>query len=347
MNRLFRMQTWPFLTQLGVFTLATAVVSGLGAWLVGWHTPITAAHPSLLVGLVGTSGLACCLFRSLMQQGNRQVHEQICSLIQFQAAHIAESTSTIDELAADSIELAASIRQAAESAMDSATVAEQVLMNIQQGIMTVESTCQCIQDTGTQGRDVARRLQHLGGHSQEVDKIGQLIGDFADRTNVLALNVSVQATKAGVMGQECVVAAAEVEHLSGRTTEATRRITHLAHTIQRETHEVAIALEESTREMAQWVQAAAQAGRSLKEIEGVSSRLAELIQALVRETKQQSGDATTLSKAMAEQSAVTHQALVDAQQAVTALDDLLTPTNHEAMQSGLQRRCLTRASEKI
>ena len=41
------------------------------------------------------------------------------------------------------------------------------------------------------------------------------------------------------------------------------------------------------------VQAAAQAGRSLKEIEGVSSRLAELIQALVRETKQQSGDATT------------------------------------------------------
>jgi methyl-accepting chemotaxis protein len=97
---------------------------------------------------------------------------------------------------------------------------------------------------------------------------------------VLALNVSVQATKAGVMGQECVVAAAEVEHLSGRTTEATRRITHLAHTIQRETHEVAIALEESTREMAQWVQAAAQAGRSLKEIEGVSSRLAELIQAL-------------------------------------------------------------------
>jgi twitching motility protein PilJ len=266
-----------------------------------------------------------------MRQGNCQVLEQTCSLIQFQAAHIAESTSTIDELAADSIELAASIRQAAESAMGSATMAEQVLMNIQQGIMAVESTCQCIQDMSTQERDVARRLQHLGEHSQEVDKIGQLIGDLADRTNVLALNVSVQATKAGAMGQECVVTAAEVEHLSGRTTEATRRIAHLAYTIRRETHEVAIALEESTREMAQWVQAAAQAGRSLKEIEGVSSRLAELIQSLVRETKQQSHDAVTLSKAMAERSAVTHQALVDAQQAVAALDDLLTLTNHEAM----------------
>jgi len=231
---------------------------------------------------------------------------QTCSLIQFQAAHITKSTSTIDELTADSIELATSIRQAAESAMCSARAAEQILMNIRQGTMAVENTCQDIQDIGTQGRDVARRLQHLEEHSQEVDKIGQLIGDLADRTNVLALNVSVQVTKAGAMGQECVVAAAEVEHLSGRTTEATRRIAHLAHTIRRETHEVAIALEESTRETVQWVQAAAQAGRSLKEIEGVSFHLAELIQSLVRETKQQAHDVATLSKAMAERFVVIH-----------------------------------------
>ena len=347
MHRIFRLQTWPFLTQLGVYTLATAVASALGAWLVGWYTLDTAARLVSLVGLAGTSGLAYGLFRSLKQQGTHQILEQTCSLIQFQAAHIAESASTIDELTADSIELATSIRQAAESAVCSAKAAEQILMNIRQGTMAVENTCQDIQDIGTQGRDVARRLQHLEEHSQEVDKIGQLIGDLADRTNVLALNVSVQATKAGAIGQECVVAAAEVEHLSGRTTEATRRIAHLAHTIRRETHEVAIALEESTRETVQWVQAAAQAGRSLKEIEGVSSHLAELIQSLVRETKQQAHDAATLSKAMAERSAVTHQALADTQQAVATLDDLLTRTNHEAMSSGLQRRSLTRASEKI
>src|SRR5215510_5624283 len=50
MTRLFRMQTWPFLMQLGVFTLAIAVVSGLGEWLIGGDTPITVAHLSLLVG---------------------------------------------------------------------------------------------------------------------------------------------------------------------------------------------------------------------------------------------------------------------------------------------------------
>jgi methyl-accepting chemotaxis protein len=211
--------------------------------------------------------------------------------------------------------------------MGFATMAEQVLRQIQHGTTALTDTYHGLQDMSTQGREVTRRLQHLGNHFQDVDKIGQLIGDLADRTNVLALNVSVQATKAGAMGQECISAAAEVEHLSERTTEATRRIVHLAHTMRRETREVAIALETSTHEMTQWVQAAAQAGRSLKEIEGVSSHLAELIQSLVRETEQPSRAAVCLSKAMAERSTVTHQALVDTQRAVTALDDLLTLAN--------------------
>jgi len=81
MHRIFRLQTWPFLTQLGVYTLATAVASALGAWLVGWYTPDTAARLVLLVGLAGTSGLAYGLFRSLKQQGTRQMLEQTCSLI--------------------------------------------------------------------------------------------------------------------------------------------------------------------------------------------------------------------------------------------------------------------------
>ena len=221
MHHIFRLQAWPFLTRLGVFTLATAVVSALGTWLVSCHTLPPLAHPLVLASFIGTAGLACGLWRSLMQQGNRQGLDQARSLLQLQAAHIAENSSTIDELAADAIELAASLRHAAESAMDSATEAQQVLMHIQQGTTAVASTYQGLQDMGTQGRDVARRLQHLGEHSQEVEKIGKLIGELADRTNVLALNVSVQATKAGTMGQECVVAAAEVEHLSERTMEAT------------------------------------------------------------------------------------------------------------------------------
>jgi len=262
-----------------------------------------------------------------MQQGNRQVLAQTRSLIQDQAAHIAESTSTIDELAADAIALAASIRRAAESARDFAMVAEQMLGHIQHSTTALTGTCQGLQDMSTQGRDVARRLQHLEEHSQEVEKIGQLIGELADRTHVLALNVSVQAAKAGATGQGCMAAAAEVEHLSGRTTEGTRRIAHLTHTMQRQTHEVAIALEESTREMAQWLSAAVQAGHSLKEIEGVSAHLAALIQSLVQETEQQTHAAVALSKAMSERSAVTHQALVDTQRAAVALDDLLAFAN--------------------
>ena len=72
MHRIFPL-TWSFRTQLGVLTLATAVVSVLGTWLIGCPTPALSAHPLLLVALLGMAGLACSLLWSLMQQGNRQV----------------------------------------------------------------------------------------------------------------------------------------------------------------------------------------------------------------------------------------------------------------------------------
>jgi methyl-accepting chemotaxis protein len=125
-----------------------------------------------------------------------------------------------------------------------------------------------------------------------------------------------------------VAAAAEVEHLSGRTTEVTRRATHLAHTMQREIQEMSSTLEESTYEMGQWVQTAAQAGQSCQEPLDAASHLVECTRLMALETALQSRDAVALAKAMAELSAVTHQALVGTQQAVAALDDLRTAARH-------------------
>jgi methyl-accepting chemotaxis protein len=353
MHRILRPQTWPFLAQLGVFTLATAAGSGLVMRLVGCHTSGTAAPPVVLAALVGTAGLAGYFFWSLLQQsqrvatmvkhitvsepsstasglqgprgqmagGLRQGLEQTLALIQCQAAAIAEGTSTLDELTA-------SIQQAAESATSSVTVAKQVMSNVQQSTMAMDNTIHGVRYMGTQGLEVAKRLQHLEEHAHEVDKIGQLIGELADRTSVLAFNVSVQATKAGAVGHDCVAAAAEVEHLSGRTTEATRRAAHLAHTMQREIQEMSSALEESTRQMGQWVQAAAQAGQSFKEPEGAVSHLVELVHPLALETTLQARDVATLAKALAELSAVTHQALVGTQHVVATLDELLTVAKH-------------------
>ena len=344
------MNGWSFTTKFVVFAVALTCIPPLLMGVLGLYPPtsgdFTMDRMLCLVGLVGAAALSLAVFRAFTQQarhiatltaqlklhtsqpsaasngnssqtpdGVNSALEQTLALIQAQAAHLTESMTTMNGLAA-------SIERMAEHVALSATVAEQALTNAQHGTTAVQDTVQGIQRMRIQVQDTAKRVKHLEEHAQEVSEIGERIADIADHTGVLALNVSVQAAKAGDMGQDAAVVAAEMEHLTGHTVEATKRIAHVVHTIQRETNEVVTALEGSTKELAQWVEATSQAGQALGEIEQTSVRLTELIQSISQVVAQQASSSATLSKTMDEMSTVTQQTVVGTKQVATSLNHL-------------------------
>src|SRR5215510_5005105 len=215
-----------------------------------------------------------------------------------QAAQILESSAALDEMAV-------SIQHVSENAVLSTTVAAQSLANARQGAMAVQNTIEAMQRMQAQVQGTAVRVKSLGERSQEISEIVQLIGDIADRTSVLALNASIEAALAGEAGQGFAIVAQEVERLAERAAVATRQITGIVNTIQNETHEVVQAIEDSTQEVIQGAQLADQAGQALSEIENVSTRLADLIQAISLAAKQQARSSENLSKAMGEIAEVT------------------------------------------
>ncbi len=127
-------------------------------------------------------------------------------------------------------------------------------------------------------QESAKRFKRLGESSQSVGEIVQLIADIADRTSILALNASIQAAMAGDAGKGFAVVAEEVERLAERSNKATNEIATLIKTIQGETAEAISAMEQSTQEVVSGSKLAKEAGDALSEIEGVSNRLADLIQ---------------------------------------------------------------------
>jgi len=232
-----------------------------------------------------------------------------------QAAQAVEASAAIEEMAT-------SIHQVSENASSSAAVAEQARQNAEQGALAVSRTIDGMKAVRDQVQETAKRIKRLGESSQEIGEIVELIGDIADRTSILALNASIQAAMAGEAGRGFGVVAEEVERLADRATEATKKAAMLVKATQSETSEVMAAMEDTTREVVTRSAIANEAGVALREIQGVSNRLAELIQAISDAAQQQARGSQQIARSMTEMSSVTRTTASSSKQTATAIGSL-------------------------
>jgi twitching motility protein PilJ len=234
-----------------------------------------------------------------------------------QATQIVESSAALDEMVA-------SIHQVSENATLSATVAEQALANAKQGTEAVQNTIEAMQRMQNQVESMTSRIRSLDDHSQQIGEIVTLIGDIADRTSVLALNASIEAALAGEEGQGFAVVAREVERLAERSVDATQQIRDLVGAMQTETDVVVTVIEESAQEVMRSAEVADRAEQALAGIESVSTRLAELIQAISLAAQQQARGSESLSSAMGDISEVTQQTATGVKQSAVSISQLAT-----------------------
>ena len=195
-------------------------------------------------------------------------------------------------------QMTVSMQQVSKSANDSAAVAKSSLAAAEKGSHAVNNAIRGMNDIREQIQETSKRIKRLGESSQEIGEIVQLISDITEQTNVLALNAAIQAASAGEAGRGFTVVAEEVQRLAERSAEATKHISAIVKSIQRDTHDAVEAMERSTRGVVDGTKTADQAGEALREIEQISSRLAELIGAISDATQQQAGSAATVATNM-------------------------------------------------
>jgi methyl-accepting chemotaxis protein len=121
-----------------------------------------------------------------------------------------------------------------EAALNVAAVVDGVARNAAQleacgrQVEAVVNTVQALRLESARNRKQMQRLRErmssLSSKSREIGEVVALIDTVAFRTNILALNASVEASKAGEAGRGFAVVAQEVRSLAQRSADSARRI---------------------------------------------------------------------------------------------------------------------------
>ncbi|NUF15090.1 methyl-accepting chemotaxis protein [Acinetobacter lactucae] len=233
-------------------------------------------------------------------QNTQNITNQLAEASEHQAQEIAGASTAMNEMAL-------SIDQVSSNASESANVAQRSVYIASNGAQVVNRSIEGMDTIREQIQETSKRIKRLGESSQEIGNIVSLINDIADQTNILALNAAIQASMAGEAGRGFAVVADEVQRLAERSASATKQIETLVKTIQTDTNEAVISMEQTTTEVVRGANLAKDAGIALDEIQKVSGDLANLIASISDAAKLQSASASHIAATMTVVQEITSQ----------------------------------------
>jgi len=191
-----------------------------------------------------------------------------------------------------------SIQRVAENAREAEEVARTSSITALKGGDSVERTVAGILQIRETVSETARKVKRLAEASQEISKIVAVVSQIASRTNLLALNASIQAARAGAAGRGFAVVADEVRQLADRAAKSLKEIEQIVLHIQSETGSVMTAMEEGIQQVIDVTERSEQAKKSLEDIIQVSNRIDTLVRSITADTVKQRENSLNVAQVM-------------------------------------------------
>ncbi|MEO0536178.1 MAG: methyl-accepting chemotaxis protein [Cyanobacteria bacterium P01_A01_bin.123] len=176
-----------------------------------------------------------------------------------QAASVNETTTTMNELEASS-------RHAAEQAAAAVEAAKKAAASSDKGSLTVGESLEGMFTLEQKVDSIADQIVTLSGQANQIGSISQLVIDFANQTNMLALNSSVEAVRAGEHGKGFAVVANEIRKLADQSQQSADKINTLVSEIQKAINETVMVTEEGTKTVKAGVQVAKRTEEAFGEV---------------------------------------------------------------------------------
>jgi len=282
----------------------------------------------------GEIGIVADMFNSIVEslrrivvqvkQATTQVNSSIGSN-QVSIRHLAnDALSQVDEISRTLTsvqQMSKSIQQVAASAQQAAAVAKSAASNAQKGGQAMDQTVSSIMGLQTTVATTTQKVKQLGEASQQISQVVALINEIALKTNLLAINASIEAAHAGEEGQGFAVVAGEVGQLAEQSARATKEIERIVKDIQYGTRDVVEAMELSTVQVAEGTSKLNESKESLAQILSVSEEIDQLVRSISKATVSQASTSQTVTELMQQVTMASQRTSDSSRQVDSALQD--------------------------
>ncbi len=304
-------------------TAASEVARGdLGARIpqfrrVGEVGILAASFASMVAGLRGTLG-------ELRDATARLDHEasDILASVSRQAATSAQQATAINETSTTASEIAQTAKQATEHADSVIQMTQRSEELSQEGLKVVEEAVESSAALGDQVKRIAATMADLSERTLQVGEIVATVKDLAEQSNLLALNASIEASKAGEHGRGFAVVAMEMRNLAEQSKAAAGQVRGILSEIQKGAREAALATDEGAKRSVRTVALSRSAGEAIEGLAMVIRESALAARQIANNTRQQTIGVEQMVAAISELSSTINESVEGArvvEQGATAL----------------------------
>ena len=178
---------------------------------------------------------------------------------------------TAEEATQQTATVAEASEEASANAQAVAAAIEELNASISEIAQQVNESAQVAGHAARQANDTNNEVQGLAMAAQKIGDVVKLISEIAEQTNLLALNATIEAARAGEAGRGFAVVASEVKALASQTSKATDEISAQVGSIQSATRTSVEAIDGITRTISK-VNEIASAIASAVEEQGAATR---------------------------------------------------------------------------
>lgn len=237
--------------------------------------------------------------KKVATQVNISVDENAGAIRQL-ADEALQQAQDIDRILDSVRRMTHSIQAVAASADRAAEVASTAFSTAETGGRAMDRTVESILSLRDTVTATAMQAKQLGESTQQISKVVSLINHIALQTNVLAINASIEAGRAGAAGRGFTVVAEEIGQLASKSAAATQEIEQIVENIQMETGHVVRTMELGKQQAIAGANFVEDSKQSLGRILQESRQIYQLVQSISRATISQAETAQMVTDLMQE-----------------------------------------------